>query len=306
MSCSNGMLLHHIICVVFSTMGYSKIYKSVQLNFISIICLGSFLACSYTGYRIQWPLMFLTKTLLTSADIFTFIKDFFKKAFLPPFEGREIVNQCFSIGNKSFFLITFTSFLAGVVFTKQSQPSLASFGAESWLPSLVSQAVVRSLGPLITGLICAGKLGSNIGAELGSMQVTEQIDAMEVSGTRPFSYLVVSRVIAATFMLPLLVIYSDGVALLGSYTMIRSFNDTGVLLYLNEVSTAITYLDIFSSLIKSALFGFAISVISCFAGYHSDKGTAGVGKAANTAVVVSMFFIFIIDLIMLQFLNFIR
>lgn len=265
-----------------------------------------FLACSYTGCLYNYPCMFLTKTLLTSADIFTFIKDFFKRAFVPPFEGREIINQCFSIGNKSFFLITFTSFLAGVVFTKQSQPSLASFGAESWLPSLVSQAVVRSLGPLITGLICAGKLGSNMGAELGSMQVTEQIDAMEVSGTRPFSYLVVSRVVAATLMLPLLVIYSDGVALLGSYVMIRSFNDTGILLYLNEVSAAITYLDIFSSLVKSALFGFAISIISCFAGYHSDKGTAGVGKAANTAVVVSMFFIFIIDLIMLQFLNFLR
>lgn len=250
--------------------------------------------------------MSFSKTLITTADIFSFITEFFKKAFRPPYEVREIINQCFSIGNKSFFLITFTSFLAGIVFTKQSQPSLASFGAESWLPSLVSQAVVRSLGPLITGLICAGKLGSNMGAELGSMQVTEQIDAMEVSGTRPFSYLVVSRVIAATCMLPLLVIYSDGVALIGSYVMVSSFNDTGLHLFFNEVSTSITYLDIFASLIKAALFGFSIGIISCYAGYHSEKGTTGVGKAANIAVVVSMFFIFIIDLIMLQFLNFIR
>src|SRR5882757_6461294 len=112
----------------------------------------------------------------------------------------------FALGNKSFFLVTFTAFLAGIVFTRQSRPSLSAFGAESWLPSLVSQAVIRSLGPLITGLICAGKLGSNIGAELGSMQVTEQIDAMEVSGTRPFSFLVVSRVAATTLMLPLLVV----------------------------------------------------------------------------------------------------
>lgn len=286
--------------------GLKSSRKIRALTFLAASSPYYFLACSYTGSVYNAPSMFLTKTLLTSADIFTFIKDFFKKALVPPYEGREIVNQCFSIGNKSFFLITFTSFLAGIVFTKQSQPSLASFGAESWLPSLVSQAVVRSLGPLITGLICAGKLCSNMGAELGSMQVTEQIDAMEVSGTRPFSYLVVSRVMAATLMLPLLVIYSDGVALLGSFVMIRSFNDTGILLYLNEVSAAITYLDIFASLIKAALFGFAISIISCYAGYHSDKGTAGVGKAANTAVVVSMFFIFIIDLIMLQFLNFLR
>jgi phospholipid/cholesterol/gamma-HCH transport system permease protein len=250
--------------------------------------------------------MSLTKMLISVADIYKFVLLFFRKALYPPYEGRETLNQCFAIGNKSLFLITFTCFLAGIVFTKQSQPSLSSFGAESWLPSLVSQAVVRSLGPLITGLICAGKLGSNIGAELASMQVTEQIDAMEVSGTRPFSYLVVTRVLATTFMVPLLVVYADGVALLGSFAMVNSFNDTGFLLFFNEVSASITYLDIFASLIKSMLFGFAIGIISSYAGYHSDKGTIGVGKAANTAVVVSMVFIFVIDLIMLQFLNLIR
>ncbi len=244
--------------------------------------------------------------LFTVALIIRFIGRFFKEAFRPPFEGREIVKQFYSIGYKSVLLITFTSFLAGIVFTKQSQPSLASFGAESWLPSLVSQAIVRSLGPLITGLICAGKLASNIGAELGSMQVTEQIDAMEVSGTRPFSYLVVTRIIATTVMLPILVIYSDTVALLGSLIMVHSFNNTGFLLFVNEVSSVIKYLDIFSSLIKSALFGFAIGTIGCYAGYHAGNGTTGVGKAANTAVVVSMVFIFVIDLIMLQFLNLIR
>lgn len=247
------------------------------------------------------------KTLLVSiAEIYTFVIKFFKEALYPPYEGKEIINQCYAIGFKSVFLITFTSFLAGIVFTKQSQPSLSTFGAESWLPSLVSQAVVRSLGPLITGLICAGKIGSNIGAELGSMQVSEQIDAMEVSGTRPFSYLVVTRVMAATFMLPLLVIYADVVALLGSYIMVHSFNSSSFLLFFNEVSASITYLDIFSSLIKSAVFGFAIGVIGSYAGYHSDKGTTGVGKAANTAVVVSMISIFIIDLITLQVLNLIR
>ncbi len=246
------------------------------------------------------------KVLVKVAIIIRFVGQFFKEAVQQPFEGKEILNQCYRIGNKSFLLITFTSFLAGIVFTKQSQPSLASFGAESWLPSLVSQAIVRSLGPLITGLICAGKLASNIGAELGSMQVTEQIDAMEVSGTRPFSYLVVTRIIATTLMLPLLVIYSDSVALAGSLVMVHSFNNTGYLLFINEVADSISYLDVFSSLIKSSLFGFAIGTIGCYAGYHSEQGTTGVGKAANTAVVASMVSIFIIDLIMLQFLNLIR
>jgi phospholipid/cholesterol/gamma-HCH transport system permease protein len=244
--------------------------------------------------------------LVRVADIYRFIAKVVRNFFLPPYEVKEILRQCFFVGNRSLFLITFTAFIAGIVFTKQSRPSLASFGAESWLPSLVSQAVVRSLGPLITGLICAGKLGSNIGAELGSMQVSEQIDAMEVSGTRPFSYLVVSRVTATTLMLPLLVVYADVVALMGSFIMVNVFNSSSFALYFNEVATSVTYVDVFSSLIKSAFFGFAIGLVGSYAGYNSEKGTTGVGKAANTAVVVSMILIFVIDLISLQFINLFR
>src|SRR5688500_16604101 len=244
--------------------------------------------------------------LLHIAEIYRFVARFFRVAIFPPYEGREILRQCFSVGNKSLFLITFTAFIAGIVFTKQSRPSLASFGAESWLPSLVAQAVVRSLGPLITGLICAGKLGSNIGAELGSMQVTEQIDAMEVSGTRPFAYLVVTRVIATTLMVPILVVYTDVVSLLGSFVMVNSINNSSFLLFFSEVAESVTYLDIFSSIIKSSLFGFAIGIVGSYAGYHSDKGTSGVGKAANIAVVVSMISIFVLDLITLQVINLFR
>jgi len=250
--------------------------------------------------------MNLKKNLFHVADIYKFITRFLKEALSPPYEIREILRQCFAMGNRSWFLIAFTAFIAGIVFTKQSRPSLASFGAESWLPSLVSQAVIRSLGPLITGLICAGKLGSNIGAELGSMQVSEQIDAMEVSGTRPFSYLVVTRVLATTLMVPILVVYTDVIGLLGAFFMVNSINNSSFLLFFNEVAESITYLDIFSSLIKSAFFGFAIGIVGCYAGYHSDKGTTGVGKAANTAVVVSMLSIFILDLVSLQVINLFR
>jgi phospholipid/cholesterol/gamma-HCH transport system permease protein len=244
--------------------------------------------------------MFFRNFLIRLAEVYRFVYRFFKEAVSPPYEGREILRQCYLLGNKSLFLITFTAFLAGIVFTKQSRPSLASFGAESWLPSLVSQAVVRSLGPLITGLICAGKLGSSIGAELGSMQVSEQIDAMEVSGTRPFSYLVVTRVLATTFMVPLLVIYTDIVALLGSFAMVNAINSSGFVLYFNDAISSISYLDVFASLIKSAVFGCALGLIGCYAGFHSEKGTSGVGRAANIAVVMSMISIFVIDLISLQ------
>jgi phospholipid/cholesterol/gamma-HCH transport system permease protein len=138
------------------------------------------------------------------------------------------------------------------------------------------------------------------------MQVSEQIDAMEVSGTRPFNYLVVSRVTATTLMLPILVVYADIVALIGSYFTVNFFNGSSFELYFNEVATNVTYLDIFSSLIKSAFFGFAIGVVGSYSGYHSEKGTTGVGKAANAAVVISMIMIFVIDLLSLQFINLFR
>lgn len=138
------------------------------------------------------------------------------------------------------------------------------------------------------------------------MNVSEQIDAMEVSGTRPFSYLVVSRVIATTLMLPLLVVFADLIALYGSFLTVRFINNTSFEAYFNEVAGSILYLDIFSSVIKATFFGFAIGFISSYAGFRSGSGTAGVGKAANTAVVTSMLFIFIIDLLALQFINLFR
>jgi phospholipid/cholesterol/gamma-HCH transport system permease protein len=120
------------------------------------------------------------------SDAFNFVLRFIKEACTPPFEFSEIVKQCYKIGVRSLPLISLTGFVTGLVFTKQSRPSLAEFGATSWLPSLVAIAVIRALAPLVTALIAAGKVGSQIGAELGSMKVTEQIDAMEVSAVRPF------------------------------------------------------------------------------------------------------------------------
>lgn len=225
---------------------------------------------------------------------------------MPPYETREILRQCYQIGFRTFALVGFTAFIAGIVFTRQSRPSLQEFGAESWLPALVSLAIVRSLGPLITGLICAGRVGSSIGAELSSMKVTEQIDAMEVSGAKPFHYLVVSRVTAAALMVPILVIYADFVALLGSYVATSYFSQTSFALYWTQALSSLTLLDLGSSVGKGFLYGLAIGLISCYTGYNSQGGTVGVGKAANTAVVTSMFSIFILDLLALQIFEFFR
>src|SRR6476620_11233969 len=172
--------------------------------------------------------------------VYKFVFRFFKEAFLPPFEFQEIVRQCFEIGYKSLALISLTGFITGIVFAKQSRPSLAEFGATSWLPSLVSIAIIRALAPLVTALIVAGKVGSNIGAELGSMKVTEQIDAMEVSATNPFKFLVVSRIVATTLMIPTLMVYTALVALIGGYLSVHQNELTSFATYFDQVFAAIS------------------------------------------------------------------
>ncbi|GAB3566375.1 ABC transporter permease [Spirosoma luteolum] len=240
------------------------------------------------------------------ADVAAFVGRFFREVLAPPYEFREIVRQCYEVGVRSLLLISMTGFITGIVFTNQSRPSLSEFGATSWLPSLIAIAIVRALGPLVTALIASGKVGSSIGAELGSMNVTEQIDAMEVSGTDPFKFLVVSRVLATSFTIPLLTMYTIFVALLGAFINVNANEQTSFSSYIQEVFGAITYLDIFASLLKSIVFGFTIGMVGCYKGFHSSKGTEGVGKAANASVVTSMFLVFIEELLSLQIVSALR
>ncbi|MEP6685007.1 MAG: ABC transporter permease [Parafilimonas sp.] len=239
-------------------------------------------------------------------NVWKFIGRFFKEAFSGSFDGKETLRQCYEVGYRSLFLISLTGFITGIVFTKQSRPSLATFGASSWLPSLISIAVIRALAPLVTALITAGKVGSNMGAELGSMKVTEQIDAMEVSATNPFKFLVVSRIVAATLMQPVLMLYSAFVGMMGSFINVYANEQTGFRAFFESAFNTISFLDIFSSVFKSLLYGFTIGVTGCYQGWHAQNGTQGVGKAANSAVVLSMFMIFIEEMIVVQFVNAIR
>ena len=188
----------------------------------------------------------------------------------------------------------------GLVLTIQSRPTLVEFGAESWLPAMVSVSLIREIGPVITALICAGKIGSRIGAELGSMRVTEQIDAMEVSGTNPFKYLVTTRVLATSLMLPLLVIFADTIALYGSFLAVNIKGAVSFQLFFNQVFETLEFSDLIPSILKSFFFGFIIGIIGCYMGYNSKKGTEGVGKSANSAVVVASLMVFILDLIAVQ------
>jgi len=234
---------------------------------------------------------------------FQFIGRFFKELFTPPYEFKEIIKQCYEVGYKSLFLITLTGFITGLVFTKQSRPSLSEFGATSWLPSLVAIAIIRALAPLVTALICAGKVGSNIAAELGSMKVTEQIDAMEVSATNPFKFLVVSRVLATTIMIPMLMCYTGFVGMMGAFVNVHQNEATSYITFFQQAFEKISFLDIFASLIKSIVYGFTIGVVGCYKGFHAKNGTEGVGRAANSSVVLSMFLIFIEEILIVQITN---
>ncbi len=197
-------------------------------------------------------------------------------------------------------------FIIGIVFTNQSRPSLQDLGAAALLPALIAVAVIRALAPLVTALIATGRVGSNIGAELSSMKVTEQIDALEVSAINPFKYLVVTRVMATTFMIPCLTMYTAFVALMGSYVNVHQNEQTSFISFFQQVFESIAFLDIYSSLAKSFLFGFTIGMVGCYKGFNASKGTQGVGKAANSSVVTSMFLIFIEELLALQIINALR
>lgn len=232
---------------------------------------------------------------LETGKISLFTARFFREVVRPPFEIKELLHQCFLIGNKSLFLVILTGFIMGLVLTLQTRPTMEEFGAEGYMPTMVAVAIVREIGPVITALIFAGKIGSSIGAELGSMRVTEQIDAMEVTGTKPFNYLVVTRVLAATLMLPLLVLSADAIGIVGSYLVEHYKGQVTWQLFFNKIFNFLTFKDLIPATIKTFFFGFAVGIIGCYKGYYSDKGTEGVGRAANSAVVVASVVLFILD-----------
>ncbi len=244
--------------------------------------------------------------LIKITTIARFVGNYFVQLLRPPYEFSEIVRQCYKIGCDSLPLISLTGFIIGIVFTKQSRPSLSDFGATSWLPSLIGIAVVKALAPLVTALICAGKVGSSIGAELGAMKVTEQIEAMDVSASKPYKYLVFTRVTACIFMVPMLMLFTSLVAMMGSYINISVNEHISLTTFVANAFDKINFLDLKASMIKAVVFGFTIGMVACYNGFSTTRGTEGVGKAANAAVVTSMYLIFIEELMIVQIIGWFR
>jgi phospholipid/cholesterol/gamma-HCH transport system permease protein len=238
--------------------------------------------------------------LLRVGNVTLFITRVVRESFSGGFELKEFLRQCFQLGNKSLSLISVSGFIMGIVMTIQSRPALAEFGAETWLPGMVAISIIREIGPMITALICAGKIGSGIGAEIGSMKVTEQIDAMEVSSTNPVKYLFVTRILATTLVLPVLVIFADAFGLFGSWAGVNIKGSVNLVLFISQAFGSVGFNDFFPALIKTFIFGAVIGIVGCYKGYSAGRGTESVGTAANSAVVLSSLLVIIVDVIAVQ------
>jgi phospholipid/cholesterol/gamma-HCH transport system permease protein len=245
----------------------------------------------------------MKKFLTEIAELTLFTARFFKEVFRVPFEFMETLRQSYNIAFRSIILVGITGFIMGLVLVIQSRPSLEEFGAGSYLPALSSTSIIREIGPLITALVCAGNIASSISAELGSMKVTEQIDSMEVAGINPYRYLAVTRILATTFMIPVLVVYADAISLIGSYVGCNIEGELGFYSFFSQVWENIEFTDMLPSIAKTFFFGFAIGLVGCYKGFTSENGTVGVGKAANVAVLVSLMFVILIDLTAVQIAN---
>ena len=246
---------------------------------------------------LEKPEIDYTSWFIDLGELTIFTQKVLKQFFRPPFENRELIKQGYYIGYKTLPLISITGFIMGLVLTMQIRPILVDFGATSQLPGLIAVAIVREIGPVITGLICAGKISSGIAAEIGAMKVSEQIDAMEVSGTKPLGFVVATRVLATTLLVPLLVIVSNTFGLLGSFIALNMNEIFTLTNFINSAFDTIHFSDIIPATIKTIFFGFFIGLIGSYKGYQASQSTEAVGLAANAAVVTASLNIFVIDLL---------
>lgn len=231
--------------------------------------------------------------VVRTGELAMFVLEFFKRFWRRPFEFRELLRQMDEAGTKSFVLTAVTGFAIGIVLAMQSRGTLARFGAEAVLPNMLALSVIKEIGPMLTSLVLAGRLGAGIGAEIGSMKVTEQIDALEVAALKPFHYLVVTRVLACVIMFPILTVWTDTLALLGGYLESALTVNMDYRVFITTAFSTLRFEDIILDTMKTSIFGFIVGIVSCFLGFTVRGGTREVGQAAMQAVVISSLLIFL-------------
>ena len=220
--------------------------------------------------------------------------------FRPPFEGGEILRHLFELGARSAPLIAVSGFAVGVVLSMHTRATLERFGAESMIPAGLAMALVRETGPLTAGLLLAGRIGAGIGAELGAMRVTEQIDALEASGVDSFRYLVVTRVAACLIAFPLLTTILNFAGILGGYLAETLISGMSLQLYMQRAFAMIDFPTFVPSTLKTMVFGFIIATVSSWLGFNTTQGTEGVGRASTQSVVLSSILLIIVNVLLVQ------
>ncbi len=247
--------------------------------------------------RSKKPLhMFMEET----GGLARFVGQFFARFWRRPFEARELIRQMDDVGTKSFVLVGVTGLSIGIVLAMQSRGTLARFGAEAVLPNMLALSVIKEIGPVITSLVLAGRLGAGFAAELGSMKVTEQIDAMEAAALKPFHYLVVTRVLACVIMFPVMTILVDTIALMGGYfeSYLASRMDWRV--FVDSAFSTLRFSDLIVDTMKTSIFGFIVGIVACYRGYSVRGGTREVGQSAMQAVVLASLLILVADVVVVR------
>jgi len=224
-------------------------------------------------------------------------------AFVPPWEGRELLRQMDAIGSKSLPLVALAGAATGVVLSFQTRETLVRFGAKSMLPAVIIFSILKESGPIITGLIVSGRVGAGIGAELGSMKVTEQIDALEASAVDPYKYLVATRVLACIAMLPLLTLAADFCGILMGWISNTLTDPISLQLFLSTGTKGVEFSDFLPPTLKTAMYGLIIGIVSCFQGMRTQGGTEGVGKSTTSAVVLSSLFLILADVVLVRLIQ---
>ena len=243
-------------------------------------------------------------TLASVGAVASFGGRFFADAVRPPYEINEILRHIYQFGTRSAPLIATSGLAIGVVLSMHTRATLQRFGAEALIPSGLAVALVRETGPLTAALLVAGRVGAVIGAEVGAMRVTEQIDALEANAVDAYKYLAVTRIIALMIAMPLLTIMMDFAGIFGGYVAEAAVSGMSWSLYLESAFSYIAYSDIIPATLKTVVFGYLIAVVSCYLGFTTSRGTEGVGDASTRSVVAGSMLLILSDVILVKIIFF--
>ncbi len=270
--------------------------------YLAIVIVATAVSGTLVNNRLRFslPKRFFFSVFEWFGELGLFCARLVRSALVPPYEFRELLRQCDEIGSKSLPLIALAGAATGAVISLQTRDSLVRFGAKSFLPAVIVFSLVKESGPIITGLMVSGRVGAGIGAQIGSMRVTEQIDAMEASAVDPFKFLVATRVLACIVMLPLLSLASDFCGILMGWVANTLAEPVSLRLFLDNGFKNMLFSDFIPPILKTMVFGFIIGIVACFQGMRTQGGTEGVGRSATSSVVLSSLFVVLADVVLVR------